>query len=95
MRALLGGWNAWLNAGGATEHMNAPSSAPPSRMTDEQIIASPNPVVSEEDATKGGTTGKVSATPIQATGATQSAPMKNTTKSKTKAKRKSSKTRTE
>jgi 3-mercaptopyruvate sulfurtransferase SseA len=87
VRALLGGWNAWLaakgdtetesQAGGMTTHSHASGQ--------EHRIASPNPTIRENNATTSGDA-TTTVAPVRPASATKAAPMK-TTKSKPKSKR--------
>ncbi|HKP72162.1 MAG TPA: hypothetical protein VJT82_04435 [Pyrinomonadaceae bacterium] len=50
MRALLGGWNAWVAAGGATEPIDAPEATPVE--TKKPAEASPTTTTATKHKTK-------------------------------------------
>lgn len=83
----MGGWEAWLNAGGEVEEAGAATNRDDTQET--QRVASPNPSANfEGKPPDGGASPSVRGTPGTAKGtASGTAPVKKSTKSRTKRRR--------
>ena len=81
-RALLGGYQAWVDAGGETEPAGGGTNAVTQQNNEtqqQQVIASPNPTIDDSKSSAADGPGKVEATKVQATKAASEAPMQPTT----------------